>query len=126
VNVSLLRKVQKHILAEPKRFDMGNFGYLLPEGDGGPKCGTVGCIAGWAVLLDGNKKAIGTWEVTKLVGEEEGKDSLELTELQKDRLFFLSGWPKKFHDKYFGHSREEQAKIAAARIEHFIRTKGKE
>jgi hypothetical protein len=55
MNVKLLRRIQKHILAEPKRLDMGNFIVRKSDGLGSlvrfPKCGTVGCIAGWAVTL---------------------------------------------------------------------------
>lgn len=61
--VKLIQKVQAHILEEPRRFDMAVLvqqysGYMLetdqnlPNADRCyPACGTVGCIAGWSVLL---------------------------------------------------------------------------
>ena len=65
MNTRLLRKIQKHILAEPKRFDMtdwvmrGKPGSLLEAGEQEievPKCGTVACIGGWACLLSGKTR----------------------------------------------------------------------
>jgi hypothetical protein len=49
INVKLLRKVRRHILAEPKRVNMGRFIYRKED------CGTVACIAGWAVTLSGEE-----------------------------------------------------------------------
>jgi hypothetical protein len=55
MNVELLLKVKQAILDEPARMNMEVFvddsdGYI--NLDHQPACGTVGCIAGWAVLLD--------------------------------------------------------------------------
>lgn len=47
----LLEDVKKAIRAEPKRADMTTFGARRPPTDGGPACGTVGCVAGWIALL---------------------------------------------------------------------------
>lgn len=65
LNVELLRKVKRHILAEPKRLVMseglvyGTAGetyspsaaYNEPDDLPFPKCGTVGCIAGWTCVV---------------------------------------------------------------------------
>jgi hypothetical protein len=50
----LLGDVAEAILREPKRFDFGNWLEHIPAEHGGPACGTVGCIAGWAVVLTGD------------------------------------------------------------------------
>lgn len=53
----LLQDVKRAILAEPKRANMWTFrSTRLPE-DGGPACGTVGCLAGWVNILSGDKYA---------------------------------------------------------------------
>jgi hypothetical protein len=53
MNVELLLKVKQAILDEPARLNMDNF---LKSSDyyhdQEPACGTVGCIAGWAVIID--------------------------------------------------------------------------
>jgi hypothetical protein len=46
LNIELLRKVQKHILAHPEQVDMGTWG----------DCRTIGCIAFHAVRVDGESK----------------------------------------------------------------------
>lgn len=47
----LMADVKRAILAEPKRADMTSvIGYLAPT-EGGPACGTVGCVAGWVAVL---------------------------------------------------------------------------
>lgn len=56
LNVRLLRRIQKHILAEPLRIDMGEFvkTKYFDEVEQ-PPCGTTACIAGWALILSGAK-----------------------------------------------------------------------
>src|ERR1700739_464311 len=58
--VKLLRQVKDHILEEPKRLSMGSWMVIYPTGfptsaSWLPACGTVGCIAGWTVLLHDRK-----------------------------------------------------------------------
>lgn len=56
MNVRLLRRIGRYILAEPKRVDMSIF--LIHKNTSTdivytfPKCNTVGCIAGWACALN--------------------------------------------------------------------------
>lgn len=124
MNVKLLRKVKKHILAEPKRFCFHWARKSLEA-----PCGTRACIAGWTIILgaglmepfdaDGdlvipksltrNKMGYYSGPASKLLG---------ITEEQADRLFVY--WPSPFKDRGY------DAKTAAARIEHFIKTEGKE
>lgn len=128
----LLRKVAKHILAEPKRFAMswwygeGTPGQPLTQGFFTerhisklivPECGTVACIAGWAVLLtDGNN------------GYQSGADihrrAIELLgDAAEDALFGTLTWPTRFAERYH-HAKTRRGKATAAvdRIEHFIKT----
>lgn len=47
----LMVDVKKAILADPKRADMRVYENPLAPQNGGPACGTVGCIAGWVAIL---------------------------------------------------------------------------
>jgi len=137
VNVRLLRKIQKHILEEPKRLRMnywfidgltpgarfgGRLGYFdINESAEVPECGTVGCIAGWACVLSGPKPLTGEW----LDGR--GQEALALTDDQRLRLFNVSNWPQLFIDKYAkAKTPRGRGTATASRIDHFIATKGKE
>ena len=51
LNVRLLRRILRHIKADPRRYNQGTWGVEKPAEHGGPPCGTQACIAGWAVLL---------------------------------------------------------------------------
>lgn len=78
-----------------------------------PKCGTVGCIAGWACLLSGNNGFIDAFDpaATLLNLDNPG------------RLFYEDNWPEPFATQYAKAKRPSQrAKTAAARIEHLITT----
>ena len=124
MNVKLLRKVAKHILEEPRRFMMRTWRVKGAPGEPlydhkrkhkFPSCGTVACIGGWCALLSG-KDVFGT-NLHKLVG---------ITVAQGDRLFYRSSWPKQFKSKFKEDGSLTSARIGAKRIEHFIKTKGKE
>lgn len=58
----LLRDVQRVILAEPKRANMGTFAtdasdYFDGDTSLAPACGTVGCFAGWVNVLSKGQTA---------------------------------------------------------------------
>lgn len=54
----LLQDVKRAIQEEPKRADMSTFIEERRPEDGGPACGTVGCIAGWICLLRKGKAGV--------------------------------------------------------------------
>jgi hypothetical protein len=141
MNVKLLRRIQKHILAEPQRLLMaegivqGNpgeakSGWFGPSGEPAqiilPNCGTAGCIAGWACILETKDKANlpRIWPqvrygAAELIGIPDGRGE------GGQNLFHVRFWPAKFKRAYLKAKRQKtRAKIAAARIEHFIATKG--
>jgi len=125
MNVKLLRKIKKHILEEPNRLNMRTWGrHFDPpyRPKSFPVCGTTACIAGWAVVL---KATTGTSVTNKLLLNAyiDGQKALELDSAQADRLFYLQDWPSQFK---YGGSQRNKAKVTAARIEHFIKTKGAE
>jgi hypothetical protein len=132
LNVRLLREVTKHILEEPRRLVMRHVS-ITPysdessfSGDGCraqeyPPCGTAACIAGWTMLLSGEKpydartqKSSDTTRAGKLLGIDDD---------EQDALFFVSEWPHQFFHRYWNAGTPRgRAKIASDRIEHFIKT----
>jgi hypothetical protein len=135
MNVKLLREVKRHILEEPRRLNMNSYGYLV-DGPDAPACKTVGCIAGWSGLLSQGHLTAETG--SSFMDPEVAREALKLTENQADRLFTepwvaLGGekrghcWPIKFAKRFEAATSEiQKAKVTAARIEHFIKTKGRE
>lgn len=155
IETRLLKRIKAHILKEPKRLDMNllvdikhneTIGYELPNTKDRqwPACGTVGCIAGWAVLLSGGKPITcgseeGWWEKgAKLLGLNTAMAnrlfSTPLNALDEwDALYPLhederpDTWPKKFANRYVdAKTPRGRALATAARIDHFIKTKGAE
>jgi hypothetical protein len=144
MNVKLLRRVKKHILEEPRRLCMA--WYVIKKSEdkkliaGRPfaKCNTAACIAGWTLEL--NKIEVNpyaciagwTLELNKIEVnpyESEHIRACKLLDISYDeglRLFEPSSWPLKFRDGRRDDGTEETAQVAAARIEHFIKTKGRE
>jgi hypothetical protein len=118
MNVELLEKVKKHILAEPKRINMNNWCYKKPKSRGGPACGTVGCIAGWTVLLSHPKKEWSHWtEVGKNKFDHHVQSEairlLGITVDQSNYLFCAWGITGRPHTKPY-------AKKVASRIDALI------
>lgn len=123
MNVKLLRQVKQHILDG----DMSDWSYRQNETSGGPKCGTVGCIAGWAYIL-GNKFNPEEPDTSDKAWREADQSAIPLlgiTDEEADRLFYMSGWPDEFWYEA-GEDRALQAQKTAARIDHFIKTEGAE
>jgi hypothetical protein len=137
MNVALLRKVKSHILHHPNQFLMTD--WIIKRwgddqkqfsGDGQKQkfdeCGTAGCIAGWACMIK-LKQARLDWDVPA-----KGQTILGLDDDQAERLFFVHDWPEKMREEYISNmndspgSLENRARIAAQRIDHFIKTKGEE
>lgn len=129
INVRLLRKIQKHILEEPRRYDQNLWRIEVdpatnPER---PPCGTMACIGGWATALSGKER-------DSYLGWDVAMRLLGLTREQADRLFDtvekgtdLNKWPKKFVTAYLkAKTPRDRARVAVRRIDHFIKTKGAE
>jgi len=116
MNVKLLRKIKRHILAQPKRFDMNFIGTRDMKSfkpNRVPECGTIGCIAGWACALSGKK-----------FSGRIARNLLGLDYDQTERLFYDN--PKGFRGMWRGDGKAATAKLAAKRIDLFIKTKGAE
>jgi hypothetical protein len=140
--IQRLRAVAAHILEEPKRLDMLEWGvthpsYLKPSET--PACNTVGCIAGWTIFL--NKPEVvdqmkAAFEdapefiynyCETLSPSQDAAKLLKLNAEQRQRLFFTSDWPLPFRLAYKrARTAKGRAKVTADRIEHFIKTEGAE
>ena len=135
MNVELLRRVEQHILEEPRRLHMEGWYYSIEDREpysSEPPCGTAACIAGWAQLLEAG------WAPGELaydvVGDDStahdrGQEALDLDDAEAEALFYTSNWPEPFWSLYRnagGKDMDELARqrilaaITVARIEHFI------
>ena len=125
MNTKLLRKVKKVVLEEPRRLDMANWiqtNMTALPAEERPPCGTVACIAGWAIHLSGVDPAL-----TPGAYSEIANGLLGLDEDQGRRLYYTGSWPESFDEAYHAaETAQERAQIAARRIDHFIKTKGAE
>lgn len=136
INTRLLRRVQKHILAEPQRYDQDKV-LIVPEDYyynpiRKPACGTVGCIAGWATLLADGKKEISEtpspFQISRTY--EHARKLLGLDEEQFQRLCgFSADWPFEFRQEYIDDPQSQNdlvhnAQLASKRIDKFIESKG--
>ena len=144
MNVELLLKVKKHILAKPSRLYMNRF--ILRDKDLSeyrtkrdkryveffskewnekgkrlaPSCGTVGCIAGWVVLLN-DEKAKNHRVIYKAM------ELLNINNTEASKLFYVSNWPSKFKDEYLLVTKNKikaHARIVGQVIDFFIKTNG--
>lgn len=128
MNVELLERVRRAILYRPRRFCAAQWAFarnarvVVHDGDRPQqfKC----CIAGHVLLESG------TYSVRKLLRKggfhndahpwEEAGAVVELTEAQWRELFFPSQWDMPYKQEYYLCSRDEEAEVAAAYIDHFI------
>jgi len=115
MNVRLLRKVQKHIAKEYRRW---SWSFVRPTNES--PCGTQACIGGWTCIL-GQKLSIPLIakedkSVLRKINRSIARKLLGLTPKEAQRLFFL--WPGQFNPY--------DQSDAVARIDHFIKTKGAE
>jgi hypothetical protein len=150
-----LRRLEQYILVEPRRFDMTTWvitkdsdkdkGYLRILEAQSPPCGTVGCLAGNAIVMDGEYKLrvpkYGDTVLAYRIKSKKYSDSwipelaqekLHLTDSECSRLFFIpqmghayrgKGWPAKFGKAYMAETDlQKKAEIAVDRIEHLIAT----
>jgi len=123
---TLLEQVKRNILKHPTQFVMHSyFAYEDSIGNTPGGCGTAACIAGWTMhLLKGNatlEETSGIVEVSSTF--QVARKALGLTTEQADNLFRVKNWPAQFRcDLELAPTAGRAAKVAAKRIDHFIRT----
>lgn len=132
-SIDLLRQVKRAILAQPNFYAQNRWVSSVNS------CGTTCCIAGWAdFVVNGkaahNKRAkkliVPTGQQWKVADEwlEIAAEALGITLDESERLCEGSSeWPEDLAGAYAeAATAKERAKVAAARIEHFIATDGAE
>jgi hypothetical protein len=132
----MLRRVVKHILAEPARYDQG---IILDKGMPGevyglvgilprakvqkyPECGIIGCLGGWVATIYGKRQMDNALEFAEQV--------LGLTYHQAKCLFadaayaaYGQGWPEEFVERYKeAKTLRQRALVMQERVEYFIKT----
>ncbi len=133
MNKPLLRKVIAVIEAEPRRIRMESWYSSQLSKQEVPRCGTVGCIAGWALLLDARHKPESYAATMKRVKarnyestytyHEQAAKVVGLSVARSYRLFFTYGWPEHLFAAYHvAKTPAERACAVVRRIKHFMRT----
>lgn len=137
MNIDRLLRVKERILAEPAAFQMD--GYVSA-------CGTACCIGGHAAIDAGFITPSATtsrlgYDLTPAGAQVVGglaygsgrdgfgvfSDALGLSPSAANRLFFVANWPKGFREPFErAAGAAARATIASKRIDHFIRTEGRE
>jgi hypothetical protein len=132
MNVELLQRVKAHILEDPNRYDQWIWivdglvpgEKLVPAGRIVPECGTVACIAGWAIILGNphsNTDLPGSWS---FFIEHKATELLGISDSQASMLF---DGGLLFEDAVKGaKSLQDLAQAAARHIDRFIETNGEE
>lgn len=129
VNVKLLRRIKKHILEEPKRFDMQFIRHPLIGIQKAkiPACGTVCCIAGWAIKLTYPASTPNGMFWENAIKEPVGLRLAEnlICGRDVDRLFFTNQWPEALEIPYSrAKTPLQKAKAGAAAIDSYIKANG--
>ena len=138
LNVRLLRRIQRHILAEPGRLDMSSWAQDVSSRASAPSCGTTACIAGWAVILtEASKRKIRN--LTKQLPYEIVPDNYTFDEDAAARLlgfdsengapslFLVAKWPLRIRARYeTGRTPAARAKAASDAIDWAIKEHAKE
>lgn len=112
------RKVRAAILAEPKKYDQGEWGHGAR-----PTCSAPACLSGWFHHFTPKQRKRDQFGST-IASDMPGFDTSTLTDGA------AIGWPEPFytqwHNERYGIGCKRRpavlAKIAAARITHLLRT----
>jgi hypothetical protein len=126
----LLRKVARHILAEPMRYNQND---IISRGKPGqpyrarehwmyPACGTVACIGGWLDIFTMKKLPkipnLNNRRIAKVLGIPPHHVRALVAGIGA-----IDGWPKEFEQAYLDAKTPRGRAIAAdLRIKHFIKT----
>jgi hypothetical protein len=123
MNIPLLRKVQEQILKQPLNY---NQDYFESDVVG---CDSTHCIGGWAAVLSGHQGYFNSGSMENFAAEK-----LELTPKQAEILFYgQNNIEDKFNGIWTKQDNDgarltplEIAQLACERIDHFIKTEGRE
>jgi hypothetical protein len=113
MNIERLLAIKEAILKEPQRYNQTWF--RIPDYS---SCGTAHCIGGWAVALFGSP--------SDTFNSQSAQKILDLNREQAENLFFEdpAGFEKIWAEPDETFTLEDRAKLAAKRIDFFIKTNG--
>ncbi len=131
LNIPLLLQVREKVTSDPKSLEMD---YWVRDTE---ECGTVGCIAGWAVMLRWPDKDEAEMQAPSIPDAARMAllfpdstpfcASVEFPEgLKSGNLFFVSAWPKEMHNEFIMATmavpdyKAIKARVAGDRILRFI------
>jgi len=124
--VKLLRRVEAHILEEPRRYDQNNIicklkpGTEYRAGHTVPPCGTVACIGGWIQLLTKKRPHHHDLPLESMARQL----GVSATAMGALCAYTYEGlWPAQYIAAYErAKTPRARARVAVRRIEHFIKT----
>lgn len=149
--IRILNKIINAIERDPKKMDMHVWGTVYDKTNPGYKikglvpashvnsCGTVGCIAGWACILNSKKdeKALRrqakndsrSWRVGRIHFDvsvpDKAQKILGLTDRQRDSLFYVSSWPTEFMLAYYkARTQKDTTRVVINLLKAVIKSKG--
>ena len=126
LNIEMLQRIKKLILEEPRRLEMDSWGYIVPKEQAVldeklPPCGTVGCIAGWANILDEIDRGIAPDHIC--INHQRHAARILGLDDSGDNVFCQDKWPEPFATKYaLVRTKEGKAKVTAEYIDHLCET----
>lgn len=132
MDIKLLKRVRDRIAARPRQFVMRRLFDDRTESDHKPShCGTACCILGWGIVLQDSEKR-SPKEFAQLFELHElsyfsTRNVFGISWAEGDKLVWADNWPEPFRTQFSKAKTDAQhARIAVRRINHFIKTKGKE
>lgn len=115
MKVKEIRATLARIAKDPRLLDMSTWGRQ-------DDCGTIACFAGHTILHHEGHKSASFGGCGLTAGR-----ILGLSTCQSVRLFFLWNWPKSFQRAYARTTLPDDSYIVLKnRVEHFIKTRGRE
>ena len=127
LNVEALRQIQALFREEPDKCHMESWASYYPNG-----CGTVGCIAGWAIMFQAIKDGRYTCKDRSLhhvpyacSPAGTGAELLGLSGSEADTLFFPGNWPEPFMTRWADGDQKQKAAVTCEMIEHIIQQHSK-
>ena len=118
MNLELLLRARQAILDHPGQLNMGV--WIVGNSDTLLDCGTVGCIAGWAISCAGER-------VDADLAGPQARRLLEITGPQSASLFHLNEWPQEEQLAYYAAARcgdAARAAVVARRIDRWLVEQG--
>lgn len=120
LNLPMFEKIMAAILKHPKQFQMQWITSSPPWAT--PRCGTAACIAGWCETIDHTGRKLKPSLITEFGALTRARFCLGLTSAEAEALFYTRGWPEPFKSTFIENGTLRSARVAVARIKHFIRT----